>query len=239
MEDININKILSENTKGNREEIMKDKLVKMSFYITYAFLLTTATVTFIESMRTHDIKIRSILNLETCISVVAAFFYSMFMKKIDVDKINYSNINLNRYIDWSITTPIMLLVLILALSYNNGNKVTLYSFLIILVLNYSMLICGFLGESKMYDKLKSNIAGFIFFIALYLYIYVIHIKDFDLFDNNILFWTFVFFWSLYGIAYWMEEKKKNVSYNVLDLFSKCFVGIFFWAYFTESITLSS
>ena len=25
--------------------------------------------------------------------------------------------------------------------------------------------------------------------------------------------------------------------NVLDLFSKCFVGIFFWAYFTESITL--
>ena len=62
MEDININKILSENTNGNREEIMKDKLVKMSFYITYAFLLTTATVTFIESMRTHDIKIRSILS---------------------------------------------------------------------------------------------------------------------------------------------------------------------------------
>ena len=52
-----------------------DHLVKTSFYITYAFLITTGTITFIEAIRTKDIKIRNILNLETCISIVAAFFY--------------------------------------------------------------------------------------------------------------------------------------------------------------------
>ena len=52
----------------------KTELVKYSFYLTYAFLLTTGTITFIESMRTSIPKVRHILNLETCISVVAAFF---------------------------------------------------------------------------------------------------------------------------------------------------------------------
>ena len=45
--------------------IQNDELVKNTFYITYAFLMTTATITFIEAIRTKDIKIRSqiVLNL--------------------------------------------------------------------------------------------------------------------------------------------------------------------------------
>ena len=65
----------------------KTELVKYSFYLTYAFLLTTGTITFIESMRTSIPKVRHILNLETCISVVAAFFYSQFMERIKKVKI--------------------------------------------------------------------------------------------------------------------------------------------------------
>ena len=34
------------------EFINTEKMVKNSFYLTYVFLLTTATVTFIEAMRT-------------------------------------------------------------------------------------------------------------------------------------------------------------------------------------------
>ena len=91
-----------------------------SFYITYAFLVTTGTITFIESLRTNIVPMRHILNLETCISIVAAFFYGNFItklkdKKDDVDDETLQNeINDNRYVDWMITTPIMLLVLILA-----------------------------------------------------------------------------------------------------------------------------
>ena len=105
----------------------KDRMVKLTFYITYAFLITTATVTFIEAIRTKDAKIRHILNLETCISIVASFFYTQFMKKMEDFKdkeLNYKEINITRYTDWMITTPIMLLVLCLVFAYNNKTKQT-------------------------------------------------------------------------------------------------------------------
>ena len=106
----------------------KDELVKMTFYITYVFLLTTATITFIEAMRTKDAKIRNILNLETCISVVAAYFYGKFVNDIEKEGVNYKKINLTRYTDWYITTPIMLLVLVLALLYNTGGRLNFFTF---------------------------------------------------------------------------------------------------------------
>ena len=218
------------------------RAVRFSFYVTYAFLLTTATVTFIEAMRTKDALIRNVLNLETCISVVAAFFYGLFMDKLQRadaagEDIDYKDISVNRYVDWSITTPIMLLVLALALCYNTGQAVTLGSFLLILVLNYGMLACGFAGESGLADKRQANALGFAFFVALYGYLYAAYVRGFNIFDNNMLFGAFVSLWALYGVAYWMEERRKNVAYNALDLFSKCFVGIFFWAYFTKAIVL--
>ena len=56
------------------------------------FLFWIGTITFIDSLRTKEEKVRSILNLETCISVVAAFFYGKFVK--DLDKgIDYKKIN--------------------------------------------------------------------------------------------------------------------------------------------------
>jgi len=57
--------------------------LEFSFYLTYAFLMTTGTITFIEALRTKNDSIRHILNLETCISVVAAFFYSNFIGQLD------------------------------------------------------------------------------------------------------------------------------------------------------------
>lgn len=215
------------------------ELVHSSFYITYAFLMTTATITLIEALRTKDEKIRHILNLETCISVVAAFFYgkfvAMFENKSNVD---YKKINDTRYLDWSITTPIMLLVLVLALLYNSkSGSLNFFSFLKILLLNYGMLGAGYLGEINILDKTISNTIGFVFFAAMYYFIYTKYVSPKPNFTNNILFSSFAFLWALYGVVYFMNDLEKNVWFNVLDLFSKCFVGIFFWAYFTKIFTL--
>ena len=49
----------------------------------------------------------------------------------------------------------------------------------------------------------------------------------------ILYSAFFILWALYGVVYFFDEVKKNISYNVLDLLSKCFVGIFFWAYYAK------
>jgi bacteriorhodopsin len=210
-------------------------MVTDTFYITYVFLMTTATITFIEAIRTKDIKIRNILNLETCISVVAAFFYSKFVFSIENDEeLNYEKINDMRYTDWAITTPIMLLVLILAFLYNNKQgALSIFTFLKVLILNYGMLGSGYLGELGYLGKIPANIIGFGFFTALYGYIYKTFLSKKYNFDNLLLFYAFLILWAFYGVVYFADELTKNVGYNILDLFSKCFVGIFFWAYFTK------
>ena len=216
-----------------------DTMVKNSFYLTYIFLLTTATVTFIEAMRTNVAKVRHILNLETCISVVAAYFYGNFVQEIagEGNSIDYRQINMTRYIDWFITTPIMLLVLCLAFLYNSGGKLNFLTFLIILAMNFSMLVSGYLGETGYINKITGMMVGFVFFFLLYGFIYYKFLYKKPLFDNKILYWAFFTFWIMYGVVYNQPDKFKNVMFNYLDLFAKCFVGIFFWAYFTGVFTL--
>ena len=222
--------------KEKVENLFSNKnAVTDSFYITYVFLMTTATITFIEAIRTKDIKIRNILNLETCISVVAAFFYGKFVFSIENDNsIDYEQINSTRYTDWAITTPIMLLVLVLAFLYNNKQgALSIFTFVKILALNYGMLGSGYLGELGYLGKIPANIIGFGFFAALYGYIYKTFLSKKYNFDNSILFYAFVILWAFYGVFYFTDEITKNVGYNILDLLSKCFVGIFFWAYYTK------
>ena len=96
-----------------------------------------------------------------------------------------------------------------------------------------MLGMGYLGEIGIFSKLNANIGGFGFFAALYGFIYKEFLYKKSNFDNTLLYWAFFVLWSLYGIFYMFDTQTKIVGYNILDLFSKCFVGIFFWAYFTK------
>lgn len=209
-----------------------------SFYITYAFLVTTGTITFIESLRTNIVPMRHILNLETCISIVAAFFYGKFIEKLNNKSINkeslQNEINDNRYVDWMITTPIMLLVLMLAFKYNSGIKnygIKFIDFCLVLLLNYGMLGSGYLGEKGVIEKPQANMIGFVFFAGLYGFLYQKFLKkDKKNTMNKLLYMSFLILWALYGVFYLMNENTKNAGYNVLDLFSKCFVGIYFWSY---------
>ena len=235
-----------EQTNGKNVTIKTDNhdyFVKVTFYITYVFLLTTATVTFIEAMRTSDSKVRHILNLETCISVVAAFFYSKFIAEIEDKETNklpldYKSITLQRYTDWMITTPIMLLVLCLAFVYNTKQSLNFFTFLIILLLNYAMLISGFAGETGIIQNTNlTQFVGFFFFAILFGFLYVKFLSKKNNFDNKIIYFSFLILWSFYGLFYNMDHEFRNIGYNVLDLLAKCFVGIFFWAYFTKVFTL--
>ena len=110
--------------KPNEPEYKKlDNQVKFSFMITYTLLLTTATITFIEAMRTTNPNVRHVLNLETCISLIAGYFYSLFIEKIakseqQMTNMDWSELSQIRYMDWAITTPFMLIALCLVLSTN-------------------------------------------------------------------------------------------------------------------------
>ena len=212
---------------------MDVSIVKFSFMLTYIILLTTATITFIEAIRTPSPRIRHIFNLETAISVIAGYFYSLFVSKINVDRIDYTELTKMRYVDWAITTPIMLLVLILVLGENIKQSVKFIFYAMLVFLNYVMLFMGYLGEIKILPKLNATILGFIPFFILFYLVYITFIKGHKSMANNVMFGLYIVIWSLYGVVYMFEEELKNICFNILDLIAKCGVGLGLWGYYTH------
>jgi len=216
--------------------------VKFSYSITYIFLLTTATITFIEAMRTSSPSIRHVLNIETAISLIAGYFYSVFLEKIsayekDDKTIDWADMSATRYIDWSMTTPFMLLALCLVLSQNIGKSVTLKIILGVVLLNYIMLYIGYLGEANSMSRIHATLFGFVAFFGLFYLIFINYVAPVYNKSNYILFWFFAIVWGLYGVVYLFNEEYKNISMNILDCIAKCFVGLGLWAYFSKIIVL--
>ena len=248
---------------------MSVTLAISSFYITYVFLLTTTAITLIEALRSPIPQIRHIMNLETCISIVASYFYGLFIEEInkaqnlynvkDDNKDNNNNIidnivntdsaiikplsvipiekiNNMRYIDWSITTPFMLLVLSMVLGYENKVLVKFRPFMLTMVLNFAMLAFGYSGEIGLLNKNIAGFMGFIFFFLTYGTIWKLFMTGSKItIQSKFIFWIFLGTWSLYGVFYYTNEATKLIGYNILDLIAKAFVGIFFWLYLTKSV----
>ena len=207
-------------------------MYEYSFYITYILLLTTGTITLIEALRTKSQTVRNIFNLETCISIVAAYFYGTFVTYLESGK--REQINTLRYVDWSVTTPMMLITLLLTIVYDTGGILKIKEVLSILGMNYGMLLSGYLGETGVINHLVGNLVGFAFFGGLFTYIYQKYMSKASA-ASMFLFMTYIVIWSIYGIVYFLPPDEKMLSYNVLDLIAKCLVGIFLWCYFAKVI----
>ena len=215
----------------------KNTILKNTFSTTYTLLLTTAVITFIEAMRTPNPRIRHILNLETCISCVACYFYGVFITKTDKNNVDWKDITETRYIDWSITTPMMLLALCLVLSMNTNTVIHFKTIFFIIILNYLMLLMGYLGEINIINRYNAMFLGFIPFILMFYIIYVNYVKPIYVYANYIIFGIYLIVWSLYGVVYLFDEETKNIITNILDLTAKCVVGLGLWIYYTKIVEL--
>ena len=99
-----------------------------------------------------------------------------------------------------------------------------YTIITILLLNWLMLLFGYLGEISLLPVLLGVSLGFIPFLIYY---YIIYKKYAILSKDGLkLFFYFFIVWSLYGIVAILPYKIKNICYNILDLFSKNFFGLF-------------
>ena len=178
--------------------------------------------------------IKQLLLMEFIVQVIEGTFYIWLFYNFN----NVVNATPSRYFDWAITTPTMLIQLIFYLIYlDNKNKGTtgqieyfklfdenLTTIIQVLVLNWLMLLFGYLGEINVIPMLLGTIIGFIPFLIYY---YIIYTNYASLSDSGWkIFVYFFFFWSLYGVASAMPYYIKNTVYNILDLFSKNFFGIF-------------
>jgi hypothetical protein len=177
--------------------------------------------------------IRQLLILEVTVQVIEGLFYFWLV----INFTSVTDVTPKRYIDWSITTPTMLVTLVLYLIYsyhrekNTTANLEFFDLLIknsttityILLLNWMMLLFGYLGEKKIIPTITGVILGFIPFLIYYFIIYVNYVRNQMGFN---LFLYFFIFWSLYGVVALFPYYFKNACYNILDLFSKNFFGIF-------------
>ena len=180
--------------------------------------------------------IKQLLILE----LVVQFFEGTFYLWLAYNFNKVLNVTPKRYIDWVITTPTMLITLMMYLIYLNKNKENnindlelefftilkdnLNIFIPVVILNWGMLLFGYLGEMKIIPVLIGVFLGFILFLIYYYIIYVNYVTQNT--NGYLLFWYFFFFWSLYGFVAVLPYYVKNSFYNILDLFAKNFFGIF-------------
>ena len=177
--------------------------IKSSFYFTYVMLFTTGTITLIEALRTKTPYVRHVMNLETCISIVAAFFYGIFVKKIEAwserdAKFDYEELTRIRYNDWMITTPIMLLVLSIVLANENKKEAHLWLYLVVAMLDIAMLVLGYMGEVHTMNKGVSAVASFACFVAIFALVFMQFMGRGSPKVAWVTFAVFVVVWSMYG-----------------------------------------
>jgi bacteriorhodopsin len=182
--------------------------------------------------------IKQLLGLEIAVQAVEGAFYVWLYNNIHTVK----NITPKRYADWALTTPTMLITLIAYLIYLNdfGDRKSLSLLQIlrenavpiaqIVGLNWLMLLFGYLGEVSVIPLVAGVAIGFLPLIAYFYIIYerfIVNANNPDNTNTSVKIYAyFLVFWSLYGIVAVLPYALKNTIYNVLDLFSKNFFGLF-------------
>ena len=214
---------------------------KYLFYITLVISIIVQIITGIIDIAAFFVKVPTIYSLIRqllIIELVVQFFEGTFYFWVAYNFTKVLNVTPKRYIDWAITTPSMLITLMIYLIYlservkNKTNELDFFTlfknnlniFIPVLFLNWLMLLFGYLGEMNIIPVLLGVILGFIPFLIYYYIIYVNYVTQKG--SGNLLFWYFFFFWSLYGFAAVLPYYVKNSFYNILDLFAKNFFGIF-------------
>jgi bacteriorhodopsin len=200
---------------------------KNTFFTSYLVLFGYTIITLIEAIRTPSATVRHIMNIETAISLVAGMVYGLLNEEIKKPGIDLKQITQYRYVDWSITTPLILLVILLF--YNGENSIDYKTYLGIVGLNAGMLYAGYKGETGSWSKNTGGILGFLCFGAMLALFYTCCVPGSK---NPIVFYMFALLWTLYGVAYYIEDDEtKNISYNILDVLSKAIFGVVLWTYY--------
>lgn len=216
-----------------------DTFVSKTIYFSLVVQIITTLVSLeglFRKINKKDEVLKEILLLEGIVQLIESCFYIWVIFAIH----NLHNVTPRRYIDWTFSTPIMLISTIVFMKYQEfkeqnkdtgfkmidffkNNKTNIFK---IFVYNGLMLLCGFLGEAGIIDKRLGIPLGFIFFYLSFNLIYQEYAKKSEL--GKKLFTFLVVIWGLYGVAAMTDLKTKNISYNILDIIAKNFYGLFIY-----------
>jgi hypothetical protein len=186
------------------------------------------------SLPEEHLLLKDILVLETIVQVIEFCWYFFVIQYLPQDEMAK-----NRYYDWVISTPLMLVSLFSYLLYedhmeNNPNNPPIrLSFIMenyrdsivqIILSNFFMLSIGYLYEIGKITKDIAFAYGLVFLLNTFSIIYMkaIHTSM----NGKIVFFVMFLLWSIYGIAFILPTATKNSIFNITDLFSKNFFEVY-------------
>lgn len=203
---------------------MNKEVLSKSYELVFLMLICITILLYFRSSNNGlNNKVLLSLQMAAFVTCIASFHY-YYMLYSKSSPVSY------RYFDWFFTTPILLLDLCLLLDIFDIKLIKQ-----VVILNTLMLLIGYLGEMGVLSMNTSTILGFIPFGMIFYMIYSRytnkHRENKTLPDkirnDNILYYSFVSLWSLYGINHLVPFMDiKNINYNILDLITKGVFGLF-------------
>jgi bacteriorhodopsin len=188
-------------------------------------------------VRPEDEIVKDVLLMELVVQFVEFLFYVYLVYMIVSGHISTA-ITSHRYVDWSITTPVMLVSFVIFFKYlhQQGRTVRLLQSIQeelpnisqIVIGNALMLLFGFVSEVGLLSTPIGVALGFIPFAYIFKILYSYYARFTTL--GNILFYLSFIIWGLYGVGAVLPFTYKNTVYNILDVFSKNAYGLFLYAF---------
>jgi bacteriorhodopsin len=180
-----------------------------------------------------NLNFRTILAIESLICIVAGIVYyliiNIYRKTSNMTLADWDKITTLRYIDWSITTPLLLTSFSLFLA--SGEKVkNLGNFIVSVVFfDLIMILAGFLGAKNVINDVLAQIIGFGAYFMIFFLMYNKFFREVTLSVNilfkQVFFYMMIFLWFIYGVIYNFSIVNRNIITNVLDGLAKGLFGL--------------
>ena len=195
------------------------------------------------NIKKEDLILRDILTIELFVQTIEFIFY-LYLVSIIIKNAVHKDITSHRYMDWSITTPTMLISFLLFFKYLKNPKrgIRLSESVVeektniikIVLANATMLFFGFMAERGFINTTLGVSIGFIPFFYMFYLLYTEY-AQFTSIAKTVFNLSFIA-WGLYGVAAFLPFNSKNTMYNILDLFAKNAYGLFLYFFIRSKQT---
>jgi bacteriorhodopsin len=209
-----------------------------SAYVSLAVQFITGAVEtegLLIDIKKEDLILRDILTIELFVQTIEFIFY-LYLVSLIIKNTLHKDVTSHRYMDWSITTPTMLISFLLFFKYlkNPDRGIRLFesakeektNIIKIVLANAAMLFFGFIAERGFINTTVGVTIGFIPFFYMFYLLYTEY-AQFNSLAKTVFNLSFTV-WGLYGVAAFLPFAPKNIMYNVLDLFAKNAYGLFLY-----------
>jgi len=198
-----------------------------------------------------DLQKKNVLTIESAVNIIAGYLYFEIVKYLKNG--NWKKANDLRYLDWFLTTPLLILSFIYFIRSKSKAadtkgevcnfesrskkiqektetcKYPWWQAMVAILLTYAMLAFGAAGRSpggKQNEFNWINFMGFVSFFGLATMLYFIYPDPDE--DQFVAISIFLLVWIAYGAVYYLKPEGiigRESLYNCLDLVSKSGFGL--------------